>query len=93
VQAMFTALNIAYEEPERRSLFHFYLSALTFTLVGIFGGLVMLGKRGAFVADHVAGGPQGDRRPSSPVTRRSHGSKIWRDVTAGPTRSGKGLRS
>ena len=41
-QAMFTALNIAYEEPERRSLFHFYLSALTFTLVGIFGGLVML---------------------------------------------------
>ena len=24
------------------SLFHFYLSALTFTLVGIFGGLVML---------------------------------------------------
>jgi membrane protein len=41
-QAMFTALNIAYEEPERRSLFHFYLSALIFTLVGIFGGLVML---------------------------------------------------
>jgi membrane protein len=41
-QSMFTALNIAYEEPERRSLFHFYLSALTFTLVGIFGGLVML---------------------------------------------------
>src|SRR6185437_9594081 len=41
-QAMFTALNIAYEEPERRSLFHFYLSALTFTLVGIFGALVML---------------------------------------------------
>src|SRR5262249_52081826 len=41
-QAMFTALNIAYEEPERRSLFHFYLSALTFTLVGIFGGLMML---------------------------------------------------
>jgi len=27
-----------------------------------------MGKRGAFVADHVAGGPQGDRRPSSPVT-------------------------
>jgi membrane protein len=41
-QAMFTALNIAYEEPERRSLFHFYLSALTFTVVGIFGALVML---------------------------------------------------
>ena len=28
-----------------------------------------MGKRGAFVADHVAGGPLGDRRPSSPVTR------------------------
>ena len=28
-----------------------------------------MGKRGAFVADHVAGGPHGDRRPSSPVTR------------------------
>jgi membrane protein len=28
-----------------------------------------MGRRGAFVADHVAGGPQGDRRPSSPVTR------------------------
>lgn len=25
-QAMFTALNIANEEPERRSIFHFYLS-------------------------------------------------------------------
>jgi membrane protein len=28
-----------------------------------------MGKRGAFVADHVAGGPQDDRHPSSPVTR------------------------
>ena len=28
-----------------------------------------MGRRGAFVADHVAGGPKGDRRPSSPVTR------------------------
>jgi hypothetical protein len=28
-----------------------------------------MGKRGAFVADHVAGGSRGDRRPSSPVTR------------------------
>ena len=28
-----------------------------------------MGKRGAFVADRVAGGPLGDRRPSSPVTR------------------------
>jgi hypothetical protein len=27
-----------------------------------------MGKRGAFVADHVAGGPRGDRRPSSHVT-------------------------
>jgi hypothetical protein len=34
-----------------------------------------MGKRGAFVADHVAGGPQGDRRPSSPVTRVSTGAK------------------
>jgi membrane protein len=41
-QAMFTALNIAYEEPERRGFLHFYLSALTFTLVSIFGVLVML---------------------------------------------------
>jgi membrane protein len=28
-----------------------------------------MGKRGAFVADHVAGGPKGDKRPASPVTR------------------------
>jgi len=28
-----------------------------------------MGKRGAFVADHVAGGPDGDKRPISPVTR------------------------
>jgi membrane protein len=41
-QALFAALNIAYEEPERRSLFQFYLSAFTFTLLGILGGLVML---------------------------------------------------
>ena len=41
-QALFAALNIAYEEPERRSLFRFYLSAFTFTLLGILGGLVML---------------------------------------------------
>ena len=27
-----------------------------------------MGKRGAFVADHVAGGPDGDKRPVSPVT-------------------------
>jgi membrane protein len=41
-QAMFAALNIAYEEPERRSLVQFYLSALTFTVLGILGGLAML---------------------------------------------------
>lgn len=41
-QALFAALNIAYEEPERRTLFQFYLSAFTFTLVGILGGVIML---------------------------------------------------
>src|SRR6476469_1790183 len=45
-QALFAALNIAYEEPERRSLFQFYLSAFTFTLLGILGGLVMLYRFG-----------------------------------------------
>ena len=39
---MFAALNIAYEEPERRTLVRFYLSALTFTVLGILGGLAML---------------------------------------------------
>jgi membrane protein len=41
-QAMFAALNIAYEEPERRSLLLFYLSAFTFAVIGIIGGAVML---------------------------------------------------
>jgi membrane protein len=41
-QAMFAALNIAYEEPERRSLLLFYLSAFTFALIGIIGGAVIL---------------------------------------------------
>jgi membrane protein len=41
-QALFAALNIAYEEPERRGLFQFYLSAFTFTLAGILGGVAML---------------------------------------------------
>jgi membrane protein len=41
-QALFAALNIAYEEPERRSLLQFYISAFTFTLVGILGGVIML---------------------------------------------------
>ena len=36
------ALNIAYEEPERRSLFQYYLNALTFTIIGMVGGVVML---------------------------------------------------
>src|SRR5262245_338167 len=39
-QALFAALNIAYEEPERRSLFQFYFSAFTFTLAGILGGVI-----------------------------------------------------
>src|SRR6476661_390431 len=41
-QALFAALNIAYEEPERRSLFQFYLSAFTFTVLGILGGVIMM---------------------------------------------------
>ena len=41
-QALFAALNIAYEEPERRSLLRFYFSAFTFTIIGILGGLAML---------------------------------------------------
>ena len=41
-QAMMAALNIAYEEPERRSLFRYYLNAFTFTSIGILGGVVML---------------------------------------------------
>ena len=41
-QALFAALNIAYEEPERRTLLQFYLNAFVFTLVGILGGVIML---------------------------------------------------
>jgi membrane protein len=41
-QAMFAALNIAYEEPERRSLVRYYLSAFTFTLISMLTGLIML---------------------------------------------------
>ena len=41
-QAMFAALNIAYEEPERRSLLRFYLSAFTFAILGILSGALML---------------------------------------------------
>ena len=41
-QAMMAAMNIAYEEPEHRSLFQYYLNALTVTIIGILGGVVML---------------------------------------------------
>jgi len=41
-QAVLAALNIAYEEPERRSLVQYYLNAFTFTIIGIVGGVVML---------------------------------------------------
>ena len=41
-QAIFAALNIAYEEKERRSFLRFYLSAFLFALAGIIGGVVML---------------------------------------------------
>ena len=42
VQAMFSALNVAYEEPEQRSFFRFYLSTFLFALAGIVGGVVTL---------------------------------------------------
>ena len=41
-QAMFAALNIAYEEPEKRSLLRFYLSAFAFAVAGILSGVLML---------------------------------------------------
>jgi hypothetical protein len=41
-RAIFSALNIAYEEHERRSLLRFYLSAFIFTVAGIIGGVVTL---------------------------------------------------
>jgi membrane protein len=41
-QAMFSALNIAYGEPERRSILVFYLSAIGYTLIAILGGVAML---------------------------------------------------
>jgi membrane protein len=41
-QAMFSALNIAYGEPERRSVLRFYLSAIGYTIIGILGGAAML---------------------------------------------------
>ncbi len=42
IQAMFAALNIAYEEPERRGTLQFYLSAFGFALLGIISGVLML---------------------------------------------------
>jgi membrane protein len=42
VQTVFAALNIAYEEPERRSVLQFYLSAFGFALLGIVSGGVIL---------------------------------------------------
>jgi membrane protein len=42
VQAMFAALNIAYGERERRNLLEYYASALTFSIAGMAGGLIML---------------------------------------------------
>lgn len=42
IQALFAALNIAYEEPERRSTLQFYLSAFGFALLGIASAMVML---------------------------------------------------
>ena len=41
-QAMLAALNIAYEEPERRSLLRFYLSTFAFTIIGVLSGVTML---------------------------------------------------
>ena len=41
-QALLAALNIAYEEAESRSLFQYYLNAFTFTIIGIFGGVIIL---------------------------------------------------
>lgn len=41
-QAMFAALNIAYGEPERRSILHFLGSAIGYTIIAILGGVAML---------------------------------------------------
>jgi len=42
IQAMFSALNIAYGEPERRNILHFYVSAIGYTFIAIVGGAVAL---------------------------------------------------
>jgi membrane protein len=41
-QAMFSALNIAYGQPERRGFVHFYLAAVGYTFIGIVGVAAML---------------------------------------------------
>jgi membrane protein len=41
-QAMFSALNIAYGAPERRSILRFYASAIGYTIIGILALVVML---------------------------------------------------
>jgi membrane protein len=41
-KAMFSALNIAYGERERRGFLHFYMSAVGATILGILGGVAML---------------------------------------------------
>jgi membrane protein len=42
VQALFAALNLAYEEPERRSVLRFYLSAFGLALLGIVSSVLIL---------------------------------------------------
>jgi len=41
-QALFAALNIAYEEPERRNMLRYYLNAFIFALLGIIGAVIVL---------------------------------------------------
>ena len=42
VQTVFAALNITYEEQERRGWLRFYVSAFVFAVTGVLGGLVAL---------------------------------------------------
>jgi len=41
-QAMFSALNIAYGQPERRGFVHFYLAAIGYTVIAVVGAAAML---------------------------------------------------
>lgn len=41
-QAMFSALNVAYEEPERRGLLRFYFNAFFLGVAGFLGGALIL---------------------------------------------------